>query len=635
MKPVVLSTSVDLASSAKDVWPFITDTDRANRLVGGQPVQYRAIEEGTHGTARFVAETQAGAFRITYEETPFEWTHEKSFSVFRKMRGGPLKAYTYSMTLAPLEGSGVRVTISLEMTPRHWLLRPVVAVQARSTLKGFADLATAIDRHVQENAPSPYQRPRAPANEDALLRGAKELEKRGIAAEPIEKVITLLRDGPDADLIRMRPFEFAEEWKLDRNEVLRTFLHGVSTGLVELRWALVCPSCRTANVEVESLDQIGEDGHCQLCDISYGVDLDRAVECTFVAHPAIREVQNQMFCMGGPARTPHVLVQKNIEIGATVDLEVPVPDGRYRLFSRGGAMCALTLVEDGPKEAALDITSDTDISRTEIKIAPGGTIHVTNSTNDARHVKIERLAYANLAATAHVVTLMSEFRRLFSRDLLKASTPLKVASSAILFSDLTGSTALYSAIGDASAFRLVDDHFDVLRRALDPHGGTVVKTMGDAIMAAFADPIASIRAACECLRAFEEFRVGVPHGDLIGLKLGVFSGPCYVVTANRYIDYFGQTVNCAARVQHLAHSGELIMEKWLYESLPEKERARIVLLEEVTTTVKGVDRPLELVRTKLAESAHATAPSKSNAAAPPASPDTVIAAKAVTPTAAA
>jgi class 3 adenylate cyclase len=195
---------------------------------------------------------------------------------------------------------------------------------------------------------------------------------------------------------------------------------------------------------------------------------------------------------------------------------------------------------------------------------------------------------------------MSEFRRLFSKDLLKPSTPLKVGHCAILFSDLTGSTALYTKAGDAAAFRLVDDHFDVLRKAIDAAGGTVVKTMGDAIMAAFLEPTACTRAAIDCLRAFERFRKTHPNGADTGLKLGLFAGPCYVVTANDTIDYFGQTVNCASRVQHLADSGEIALEEETYDLLPEKERAELRVVERLETHVKGVEKPLRLVRTRLA-----------------------------------
>ncbi|HEY8074061.1 MAG TPA: adenylate/guanylate cyclase domain-containing protein, partial [Labilithrix sp.] len=140
-------------------------------------------------------------------------------------------------------------------------------------------------------------------------------------------------------------------------------------------------------------------------------------------------------------------------------------------------------------------------------------------------------------------------------------------------------------------------------KTIDDAGGTVVKTMGDAIMASFVEPRAGVRAAIASLRAFEQFRTKHPYGGDTGLKLGLFAGPCYVVTANDTIDYFGQTVNCASRVQHLADSGQIILEEELFAELPEDERAALRVVETLETHVKGVEHPLRLVRTALATEA--------------------------------
>lgn len=306
-----------------------------------------------------------------------------------------------------------------------------------------------------------------------------------------------------------------------------------------------------------------------------------------------------MFCIGGPWRTPHVLVQANIEARGERVLEAPGEPGRYRIFGRGGAVASLEVDASGPSAARATL-GETSVSPAELRVAPGGSVRFVSELDESVHVKIERLGYATLAATAQIVTMMSEFRRLFSKDLLKPSTPLKVGHSTIMFSDLTGSTALYTKAGDAAAFRLVDDHFDVLRKAIDQGGGAVVKTMGDAVMAAFVDPATCVRAAVECLRAFEVFRKTHENGADTGLKLGLYAGPCYVVTANDAIDYFGQTVNCASRVQHLADSGELMLEEELFSGLPDGERSALRVVERVETRVKGVEHPLKLVRTKLA-----------------------------------
>ena len=601
MRPVVVTTRVSMASAPADVWPLITDTDRTNRLLLGKPAVYKPIEPGTKSSARFVAETSAAGISMSYEEAPFEWTLNKSFSVYRKMRSGVLEAYTFGITLEPTDAGGTNATVRLELEPRHWLLRPLIELQAKRVVQGMARLADQIDAHLRDNAPSPFQKPSTPANEERLTHARSELVKRDLDPKVVAMVLELIRSGPDADLVRIRPFELAAQHELDQRETLRVLLHAVTVGVVELRWALVCPSCRTANDQVSSLSEIGDGGHCQLCDISYGIELDRAVEATFRPHPSVRVVEDKMFCIGGPWRTPHVIVQANLDVSATRDLEAPSEPGRYRIFGRGGAVASLEVSADAdaPKSVNAKIGDDA-IHPAELHVAAGGVVRVENATKEPLHVKIERLGYASFAATAHHVTTMSEFRRLFSKELLKPSTPLKVGHCAILFSDLTGSTALYTKAGDAAAFRLVDDHFDVLRKAIDANSGTVVKTMGDAIMAAFLEPNACLRAAIACLKEFERFRETHPNGADTGLKLGLYAGPCYVVTANETIDYFGQTVNCASRVQHLADSGEIVLEETVFERLSEGDRAQLEVVAHIETQVKGVEQPLRLVRTRLA-----------------------------------
>lgn len=599
MRPVVLSTSVTLASPPDAVWPLLTDTDKTNRLIGGQPVTYRPVESGGVATgARFVGETRAGGFTLAYEEQPFEWTHNESFSVERRMLGGPLAAYTFGIRLTK-EGSGTKVDVRLALTPRHWILRPVAHLQGSKFVSNFAELAKRIDEHVKASVPSPYLEPASPPNTERLAQGARDLEARDLDPSVIGALVDHLRDAADADVVRMRPFELADRWGTDRRETLRVFLYAVGAGLVELRWALVCPSCRTANDQVETLSELGDESHCQLCDISYGLDLDRAVEATFAVHEAVRDVPNRMFCMGGPARTPHVLVQANVEPGGARELACPAGEGRLRVFARGGAVASVEVEAGGAEAAEVTLRDEATFVPSEITVRPGATITVTNDTSEGRHVKLERLGYASLAATAHVVTLMGEFRRLFSREILKPSTPLKVARCAVLFSDLTGSTALYTDAGDAAAFRLVDDHFDLLREVIEAEGGSIVKTMGDAVMASFTDAVSCARAAIVCQRRFDVFRAEHPHGAQTGLKLGLYAGPCYVVTANGTIDYFGQTVNCAARVQHLASSGEIVLPESALSVLPEDLRAQIRELERFETVVKGVAEPLALARVVL------------------------------------
>lgn len=594
VRPSVAEETVELRAPIADLWPLLTDTDRTNRLIGNAPLEVRPVEEGSKSAARFVVQTRAGGFDLEYEEPPFEWEYGKTFSVVRTMRGGPARSYSYRLELEPIGGGRTRARLRLAITARWAILRPVASFQARAIVRRMADVVRGLDRHVEGAAPSPYERPASPPNEERIARGEVELRGHGVEPDLVRRIGALLRKGADADLVRMRPFELAGEWGLDRIDVLRAFLQAVPAGLLELRWSLVCPSCLTSSQDVQRLEDVSLEGHCQLCDIAFELDLDRAVEATFVPHPEVRQVPDQMFCVGGPARTPHVMAQVNLLSGEARPLAVPSEPGRYRVFVRGGKVASCAVEEGAPAEA--EITVAEALAPAEIHIAPGGVVRVHNAGDEPVHAKLERLAYASEAATAHVVATLGEFRRLFSTDILKRGTPLKVSHVAILFSDLTGSTALYTDAGDAAAFRLVDDHFDVLRREIEAAKGTVVKTMGDAVMASFQDPGACLSAARRCLEAFERFRAEHPYGDKTGLKLGFFAGPCYVVSANGILDYFGQTVNVASRLQHLAESGEIVAPRAALEGL---ELGPLQRVEERDVTVKGVASPIPVVRLSL------------------------------------
>ncbi|HSQ66974.1 MAG TPA: adenylate/guanylate cyclase domain-containing protein, partial [Polyangiaceae bacterium] len=526
------------------------------------------------------------------------WERPKRFGVYRRFLRGPFAWLRMTWELVPASRGGTRLDVKFEAEPSNLFTRPIAWIGAKRAVAAMLDLARGVDRHVREDGANPFALPVAPSDPEAYAGALARLKEADVAGPLADRVGAFVRDRADADVVRIRPFELADAWGEGRREVLSALLRGVPAGLVELRWSIVCPSCRTGSADVERLSEIGVLGHCQMCDIAFELELDRAVEATFRPHPGVRKVPEQLFCAGGPARTPHVLAQVVVPPGGKSDLAAPGRAGRYRVFGRGGARASLDVREGAADHVALR-TDGTRFEPPEAAVAPGATVTIENDTGDERHVKLEELAYASAAATAHEVSTLAEFRSLFSSDLLKRETPLKVARVAILFSDLTGSTALYTEVGDAAAFRVVDDHFDVLREVMAEHGGVVVKTMGDAVMASFTDEDACARAAVACLERFERFRRTAKHAERTSLKLGLYGGACYVVTANGVLDYFGQTVNVASRLQHLAEGGEIVLERRAAASLAKDPR--VTVSETAAVRVKGVEHPLETVRVRLAE----------------------------------
>jgi class 3 adenylate cyclase len=287
-----------------------------------------------------------------------------------------------------------------------------------------------------------------------------------------------------------------------------------------------------------------------------------------------------------------VVAQAVLPARGQAELRAPERLGPHRLFIRGGQVRTVTVAEAAPSAHDLD-----DAGNDAIVIAPRGTITIRSSADVERHVKIERPQAASQAATAREVTAMPGFRRDFSAEVLRADLTLKVSRVALLFTDLTASTQLYSSVGDAPALRLVHDHFDVVIGTIEKAGGTLVKTIGDAVMAAFCDEMQALRASLAVLAAFDEFRKHDALAQRTHIKLGLHAGPSYLVTANNVLDYFGQTVNIAARVQAQADSGQLVIAASLADSAVARgivDKSRV--LERFTARLKGIDAPIQLAR---------------------------------------
>ena len=129
---------------------------------------------------------------------------------------------------------------------------------------------------------------------------------------------------------------------------------------------------------------------------------------------------------------------------------------------------------------------------------------------------------------------------------------LAVGEQTLLFTDIVGSTAMYAQRGDPAAFVTVRDHFRVVFGLIAEHRGAVVKTIGDAAMGAFTDPADAVRCAEAIQR---QFAAGAP----VRLRVAINTGACIAVRLNAKLDYFGNAVNLAARLQGLVEAGQIVV----------------------------------------------------------------------------
>jgi class 3 adenylate cyclase len=226
---------------------------------------------------------------------------------------------------------------------------------------------------------------------------------------------------------------------------------------------------------------------------------------------------------------------------------------------------------------------------------------VANTGSVDRRIQLAFRALASQAATAADVTGVGLFQELFGAEALSPDQQVAVGQRAILFTDLVGSTALYEAVGDAAAYGMVRRHFALLGEAIESHGGHIVKTVGDAVMAAFDLPVDGARAGLACILALRRLQDANGQPTALRLRVGVHTGPCLAVDANAHVDYFGRTVNIAARVESLGGADELVL-SWTVRAAPdvanfiEGLRAAGHTVVEERRRVKGIADEVEVVR---------------------------------------
>lgn len=157
----------------------------------------------------------------------------------------------------------------------------------------------------------------------------------------------------------------------------------------------------------------------------------------------------------------------------------------------------------------------------------------------------------------------------------------------ILFSDVSGSTALYEIMGDERAFALIERCLAMMSRCVTQSGGRVVKTIGDAVMAVFPEPDAAAAAATEM--QLEAERLGRDAGARVGLRIGFHHG----AVVEQDSDVFGDAVNLASRLCDLAARGEIITSKETAQRLSRLFAPNLRILYPVA--VKGLQREVELI----------------------------------------
>lgn len=582
-----------------ELWPYVADTNRFNRAVGLPPVHYDR-PSGNDGETQY-GELRAFGFRYAHWiEHPFEWERPSRFSVVRDYLSGPLTRLRAGADLYP-EGSETRVRFFAEMTPSSSLFAPVLRHivgprQIGQAQKQFQHLADFLARRTTQ----PFVIPphvSSPGERQRIRDLADRVRASGCDARIVDQIADHLEHAIDEDVSGMRPLELAQRWGTDPRATLETFLHAATHGLVEMHWELLCPSCRGVNAASITLHDLANEGVCSACNLHFSAATDEGIEARFYPASAIRPVSVGTYCVGGPMNTPHRYTQLVVPAGGEREVPLDLPSGAWIVRSpQSRGVARVDVSEQGAAEAEIRVGPHAMRPDTLI-LAPGAArLHVVNERQVAATIALDDSRWSDLAATPGRLMTYPAFRSLFSAEALSPGVELAVGRIGLMFTDLSGSTAMYERAGDAAAFRLVSEHFVVLREAIERHGGALIKTIGDAVMAAFPDGQQALEAALAIQAGMRDFDTRGLADPAALVKIGVHAGPCFVVTLNGQLDYFGTTVNVAARAQGEAHGGEVVLTARTRDEIGELPALAQYSSESFPVYLRGISAPVELVR---------------------------------------
>jgi class 3 adenylate cyclase len=544
----------DVPGTPEALWPFISDTSRMNRALNTAEMKFEERAGKRYGTSK------PGGVRHEWIEHPWNWVANQWLTSLREYERGFFKAVWAIHRLERIE-SGTRVYLYFGAIPRSALSAAAIRFGYPSLKRAYDKVLPALAKQLDKARPEVLMLKPPPLSESAeerLQTQRAALIARGLPKECVDPLIDWIRVGDDIDLHRIQIRERARVWKVPEEDLLRVALHATRAGLLALSWDTVCPHCRGVRDENSNLSALQAESHCDVCRIDFKTDTQESVEVTFRVHPSIREIEEQLYCSAEPAKKTHIRVQWTLPPGAKASVMPKLPAGRYTVWRDHEGGWYLDIDDDGERTIQWMPHPEGHV----VKATPDATVEFHNAERDHGMYTIEEAKWSDHALRAGQLLGFQEFRDLFSEEYIGADVRLAVGEQTLLFTDVVGSTAFYALRGDPAAFVEIKKHFDEVFAIVSANRGAVVKTIGDAVMATFTNPVDSLRASRKIHDAFHPKRTDTP----IRLRISLNTGPCIAVRLNANADFFGGTVNIAAKLQALAEGYQIAMSDATYNA---------------------------------------------------------------------
>ena len=569
------------------LWEIIADTQRLNQFVGNPKYEAWDVTRDD-GSVDVFGRTRYGPIMVVWQELPVNWIELQWYEQIRRFENGPLREIIARIDLSSRDG-GCTGIYQLTVEPRNLIgtlaSYPTLAKFETRLLEMVAKAQAKLDADepiVYETAP---QLPRG--SKQRARQIAERIEASPYGHGLAQSLVDFVLSTQEVDLWTLRPLALARQWDVDERSAIEVCLQAVREGLLESRWDLLCPRCRVSKAQALKMDELPEGVHCTSCNIDYEIDFARNVELAFSPGPSVRPIEFGFYCRSGPGGTPHIKGQITLDPGERRTIPASFSPGDYRLrtLEAGGE---LDVDWSGGGFPNVVVTDD-DVTTTAAS-APG-TIDLINASSTKKTLIVEDRSWRQDVLTAERVMTLQAFRDLFSDQVLRPGDDVVISNVTFMFTDLAGSTSMYETVGDARAYRIVRELFATLGSVIRDNDGTIVKTIGDGIHAAFSRPEDALEAAIAMQRMVTGRQ---SSAEEIAIRVGLHTGSSISVTLNERLDYYGATVNMAARLEGQGKGGQITMSEAFVQDVRVAPLLRGFAVESRSAQLKGIQKPVTI-----------------------------------------
>lgn len=584
--------SIQLKAKPEQLWPFISDLNILFRLMGLGSVKKTPLSRSAPKGFIGITNTRLSSY-LHWDQEPYIWEKPFRFGTTRHYKIGLFKKFRYLVDFIQTE-NGTELRTRLWILPQKPLVFSVLKFSFESILKRrYFRIISSFDICASKEI-LPYEQ-NLPKY---LVRGA-ESKIRTITAELIKEtrrkriidhLIEYLRKAEDESLVRIHPFLLAEYWGEKKYAVLNVFLFAAKLNLLDFSWDVCCPNCKAPRNNFRKLKESRANLYCEECDIDYDLDFNNNTHLVFTPHPLIRKISDRKYSLGEPQSMPHKVSQHYLSIGESAYLKIKLEEGTYlfKSHTHKGELI-LHVREDGLDTVSL-IMNDEDFKGQEVTISRKPNLTFVNNSSKKVVCFLEKKEWKEEATYASEVSSAHDFRALFSREALKEGTSVKASGVTMMFTDIMNSTEFYQEQGDDMAIGRVMNHFKIIQSIVAEERGGIVKTIGDSVMAVFREPVSALKAV---ERIQQIFSGSSTLGDSFKLKAGIHYGDCMAVNLNDRTDYFGTTVNIAARLVDAAKEKEVVLSEDFFNhpdvSLYLKKKDKALFIKENQIELKGFE----------------------------------------------